>query len=59
MIEKSSSIIDKDVKRSGNDMNIVISPKNTFFTKFSPVYYVNYSDQLMGMAGGPLSFASL
>ena len=36
-------------------MPLVCQPKHTYHTKFSPVYYVNYTDKNLLFSGGPFS----
>jgi WD40 repeat protein len=37
---------------------LVLRPLNTYFTKFSPVFNVGYTDQNLLYAGGPFSLAT-
>lgn len=37
---------------------LVIQPYQSYYTKFSPVYYVGYSSQNLAYAGGPFSISS-
>ena len=42
----------------GNLSHGLLQPRHSFFSKFSPVYYVNYTDKNLLYAGGPFSLRS-
>ena len=48
----------KPVSSSSNLSHGLLQPRHSFFSKFSPVYYVSYTDKNLLYAGGPFSLSS-
>ena len=56
--DRSVRVWDVELEGIANEVVSIVHPLRSYFTKFTPVYHVNYSPTDLVTAGGPYSTAS-